>query len=77
MGRIASLTSGVDAGPTPMAREIQGFIRLVSMIAITTGSIIFIVAMVHLKKKNHRTTYRFFFNLSHFVALTGPWIQLD
>jgi sodium/potassium-transporting ATPase subunit alpha len=51
MGRIASLTSGVDAGPTPMAREIQGFIRLVSMIAITTGSIIFIVAMVHLKKK--------------------------
>jgi hypothetical protein len=30
-----------------MAREIQGFIRLVSMIAITTGSIIFIVAMVH------------------------------
>ena len=46
MGRIASLTSGVEPGPTPMAREIQAFIRLVSVIAISTGSIIFTVAMV-------------------------------
>nr|CAH0099301.1 unnamed protein product [Daphnia galeata] len=46
MGRIASLTSGVEPGPTPMAREIQAFIRLVSVIAISTGSIIFTVAMI-------------------------------
>lgn len=46
MGRIASLTSGVDSGPTPMAREIQEFIHLVSFIAIGTGSVIFIIAMV-------------------------------
>lgn len=46
MGRIASLTSGVDSGPTPMAREIQEFIHLVSFIAIFTGVVIFSVAMV-------------------------------
>lgn len=46
MGRIATLTSGVDSGPTPMSREIQQFIHLVSAIAIATGSAIFIIAMV-------------------------------
>ena len=45
MGRIASLTSGLDSGLTPMAREIAEFVRLVSFIAIGTGAIIFAVAM--------------------------------
>ena len=46
MGRIASLASGLDGGMTPMAREIQEFVHLVSFIAFGTGLIIFIVAMV-------------------------------
>lgn len=52
MGRIASLTSGVDSGETPMSREIQEFIHLVSFIAISTGLIIFTVAMVNLNFNN-------------------------
>ena len=46
MGRIASLASGLDSGMTPMARDIQEFVHLVSFIALGTGAIIFIVAMV-------------------------------
>lgn len=46
MGRIASLASGLDSGMTPMAREIQEFVHLVSFIAIGTGAIIFTIAMV-------------------------------
>ena len=46
MGRIASLTSGVEPAQTPMSREIQDFIHLVSGIACVTGLTIFTVAMV-------------------------------
>ena len=46
MGRIASLASGLVSGMTPMAREIQEFVHFVSAIALVTGAIIFIVAMV-------------------------------
>ena len=46
MGRIAGLVSRVDSGMTPMGREIEEFVHLVSYIACFTGGIIFILAMV-------------------------------
>lgn len=73
MGRIASLTSGVDSGPTPMAREIQEFIHLVSFIAIFTGAVIFTVAMVLKYSFSVCTTICEYPTLS----LTGSRIQLD
>lgn len=42
MGRIAYLTSRVDSGKTPIAREIDHFITIIGIVAATIGISFFI-----------------------------------
>ena len=37
MGRIASLTSGLAVGQTPIATEIKHFIHIITMVAVFLG----------------------------------------
>ena len=46
MGRIASLTSGLSSGQTPIAREIAHFIHIISSVAIAIGITFFIISLV-------------------------------
>ncbi|XP_076802410.1 sodium/potassium-transporting ATPase subunit alpha-3-like [Clavelina lepadiformis] len=45
MGRIASLTSGLSSGKTPIAREIGYFINIITAVAVFLGATFFIVAI--------------------------------
>ncbi|KAK6027340.1 e1-E2 ATPase [Ostertagia ostertagi] len=44
MGRIAHLASGLDTGMTPIAREIEHFIHLITGVAVFLGVSFFIIA---------------------------------
>ena len=44
MGRIAVLASGLDAGDTPIAKEISSFIHVITVIAFAMGGSLFVVA---------------------------------
>nr|AFU25689.1 Na+,K+ ATPase alpha-subunit 1A [Oncopeltus fasciatus]CAH1755606.1 Na,K-ATPase alpha 1A [Oncopeltus fasciatus] len=44
MGRIAGLASGLDTGSTPIAREIEHFIHIITGVAIFLGVSFFIIA---------------------------------
>jgi len=44
MGSIASLTSGLEATETPIAREIRVFVWMISAIAISLGVVIFVLS---------------------------------
>uniref|UniRef100_A0A1I7T1E9 Sodium/potassium-transporting ATPase subunit alpha n=1 Tax=Caenorhabditis tropicalis TaxID=1561998 RepID=A0A1I7T1E9_9PELO len=44
MGRIAHLASGLDTGMTPIAREIEHFIHLITGVAVFLGVTFFIIA---------------------------------
>ncbi|KAI3389795.1 hypothetical protein SNEBB_001941 [Seison nebaliae] len=44
MGRIANLTSNLDSGQTPISREIDHFIHIISGVAIFLGVSFFIIA---------------------------------
>ncbi|CAB3397184.1 unnamed protein product [Caenorhabditis bovis] len=46
MGRIAHLASGLDTGMTPIAREIEHFIHLITGVAVFLGISFFIIAFV-------------------------------
>merc|ERR1719147_390171 len=46
MGRIAGLASGLDTGDTPIAKEIQHFIHLITGVAVFLGVIFFIIAFI-------------------------------
>ena len=46
MGSIAGLVAGLDSGQTPINKEIQSFVHLISAIAIFIGVVFFIIAMV-------------------------------
>jgi len=46
MGRIAGLASGISSGETPIAREINHFIRIITGVAVFLGLIFFTVAFV-------------------------------
>ncbi|CAJ0942356.1 unnamed protein product, partial [Mesorhabditis belari] len=46
MGQIAHLASGLDAGMTPIAREIEHFIHLITGVAVFLGVTFFIIAFV-------------------------------
>merc|ERR1712212_68944 len=46
MGRIAGLASGLDSGQTPIAKEIEHFIHLITAVAVFLGVTFFIVAFV-------------------------------
>ncbi|EGD76333.1 ATPase [Salpingoeca rosetta] len=45
LGRIAGLASGVDSGDTPIAREIQHFINIISTVAVFLGITFFAVSL--------------------------------
>lgn len=45
MGRIAGLASGVSAGQTPIAKEIDIFIFIITSVAVFLGVTFFIIAM--------------------------------
>lgn len=44
MGRIANLASGLETGKTPIAREIEHFIHLITTVAVVLGIMFFIIA---------------------------------
>lgn len=46
MGRIAHLASKLDRGQTPIAREIEHFIRLITGVAVVLGGVFFVVALI-------------------------------
>ena len=43
MGRIASLTSGLTSGETPIAKEISHFIHIISYVAVAIGVTFFAI----------------------------------
>ena len=46
MGRIAGLASGLEVGSTPIAREIEHFIHIITAVAVFLGATFGIIAMV-------------------------------
>merc|ERR1712130_432107 len=46
MGRIAGLASGLDSGQTPIAKEIEHFIHLITAVAVFLGVSFFIIAFI-------------------------------
>ncbi|XP_076008691.1 sodium/potassium-transporting ATPase subunit alpha-3b isoform X1 [Genypterus blacodes] len=46
MGRIATLTSGLETGKTPIAKEIEHFIHIITGVAVFLGVTFFILAIV-------------------------------
>ncbi|XP_048881782.1 sodium/potassium-transporting ATPase subunit alpha-3b isoform X1 [Brienomyrus brachyistius] len=46
MGRIATLTSGLETGKTPIAKEIEHFIHLITGVAVFLGISFFILSIV-------------------------------
>jgi sodium/potassium-transporting ATPase subunit alpha len=46
MGRIAHLAADLDAGMTPIAREIEHFIHLITGVAVFLGVTFFIIAFI-------------------------------
>merc|ERR1719262_2120815 len=46
MGRIAGLASGVSSGQTPIAKEIEHFIHLITAVAVFLGVSFFIIAFI-------------------------------
>ncbi|XP_065649801.1 sodium/potassium-transporting ATPase subunit alpha-like isoform X3 [Hydra vulgaris] len=45
MGRIANLASGLEAGKTPIAAEIEHFVHIIAFVPTSVGLIFFIVCM--------------------------------
>ena len=46
MGRIANLASGLEMGQTPINREIEHFIHLITGVAVFLGVSFFIIAFI-------------------------------
>ncbi|XP_035208172.1 sodium/potassium-transporting ATPase subunit alpha-like isoform X1 [Stegodyphus dumicola] len=46
MGRIANLASGLEMGETPIAREIEHFIHIITGVAVFLGVAFFIIAFI-------------------------------
>merc|ERR1712184_121005 len=46
MGRIAGLASGLEGGQTPIAREIEHFIHIITGVAVFLGVTFFIIAFI-------------------------------
>lgn len=47
MGRIAGLTARLETNETPIAREIDHFIRIITLVACSVGIIFFVLAMLN------------------------------
>merc|ERR1719430_1487017 len=48
MGRIAGLASGLDSGQTPIAKEIEHFIHIITSVAVFLGVTFFLIAVIFL-----------------------------
>merc|ERR1712223_1462670 len=46
MGRIAGLASGLEGGQTPIAKEIEHFIHIITAVAVFLGDSFFIIAFI-------------------------------
>ncbi|XP_056901839.1 sodium/potassium-transporting ATPase subunit alpha-3b [Takifugu flavidus] len=46
MGRIATLTSGLETGKTPIAKEIEHFIHIITGVAVFLGVTFFVLALI-------------------------------
>lgn len=46
IGRIAGLTSGISSGKTPIAKEIDNFIHIITMVAVILGVGFFVIAIL-------------------------------
>ncbi|MEQ2170782.1 Sodium/potassium-transporting ATPase subunit alpha-3, partial [Goodea atripinnis] len=46
MGRIATLTSGLETGKTPIAKEIEHFIQIITGVAVFLGVSFFVLSLV-------------------------------
>ena len=46
MGRIANLTSSLEVGKTPIAKEIAHFIHLITGVAVFLGVTFFLIAVI-------------------------------
>merc|ERR1719309_1588397 len=46
MGRIAGLASGLEGGQTPIAKEIEHFIHIITGVAVFLGVTFFIIAFI-------------------------------
>ena len=46
MGRIAHLASGLETGKTPIAREIEHFIHIITGVAVFLGVTFFLIAFI-------------------------------
>ncbi len=46
MGRIANLASGLEMGETPIAREIEHFIHIITGVAVFLGITFFVIAFL-------------------------------
>lgn len=46
MGRIANLASGLGSGKTPIAKEIEHFIHIITSVAVFLGVSFFIISLV-------------------------------
>ena len=46
MGRIAFLASGIEASKTPLAREIERFIHLITVVSFVIAVIFFVVSLI-------------------------------
>jgi sodium/potassium-transporting ATPase subunit alpha len=46
MGRIANLASGLGSGKTPIAKEIEHFIHIITSVAVFLGVTFFIIAFI-------------------------------
>ncbi|XP_017872777.1 PREDICTED: sodium/potassium-transporting ATPase subunit alpha-like isoform X1 [Drosophila arizonae] len=46
MGRIANLTAGLDQVQSPISKEIEHFIRIITVFAVVLGCTFFIIAMI-------------------------------
>lgn len=46
MGHIAGLTAGLETNETPIAREIHHFIKLITILAISCGTLCFTLALI-------------------------------
>ncbi|KIH63064.1 hypothetical protein ANCDUO_06641 [Ancylostoma duodenale] len=47
VGRIAALTAQVSSGPSPIAKEINHFIHIISFVALGVGVTFFVLAIIY------------------------------
>uniref|UniRef100_A0A0N5BKX4 Sodium/potassium-transporting ATPase subunit alpha n=1 Tax=Strongyloides papillosus TaxID=174720 RepID=A0A0N5BKX4_STREA len=72
MGRIASLSSQVSSGKTPIAQDLHNFLKIISYVAITKGIVFFILLMIF----NNNLLEAFIFMIAIVVATVPEGIMV-